>query len=291
MRNVILLHARADADLAEELVSKNRRVALICAIDRATPPGRFGPQFHIAALWTPRAAALGLETVMAESLAGRERESLVIVSQGLTAPPVLASAGLRVMLTAMTDLESVFATAAPRASAEDMDFAVSEAARTVGRRRTVAAATTAALSIGCGALLAHAASPFGLIPSTAEPAFTPMARVAHAPALEAAELSATLPAIEAVVMRADAIRASAAAVAEAPAIRARFERVKSLAVSDMLLAQMSAKASQQAETLFSAAPRAAQLAAADVAPPAWAGEAAGAQLAQADLAPELGSTF
>jgi hypothetical protein len=290
MRNVILLHARADADLAEETVSKNRCVALICAIDRSTPPGRFGPQFHMVALWTPRAAALGLESVMAEALAGRERQSLIIVSQGLALPPVLAAAGLRVMLTAMTDLDSVFATTAPRAAAEDMDFAVSEAARIGGRRRSAAAATTAAISIGYGALLAHAASPFGLVPSNAEPTFTPTARVGLAPSLEASSLS-TLPAIEAVVVRADAIRAPAAAISDSPAIRARFERVKSLAVSDMLLAQMSEKANEQSEMLFRAAPSAVQLSAAEVAPAPWTTEPLGVQFAEADLGPAVGSTF
>lgn len=259
MRNVILLHARADAALAEELVSRNPRVALVCGVDRMTPPGRFGDQFHMAALWSREAALDGLEWVMAEALAGRERGSLVIVVDGVPLPSCLAAAGLQVRVTPMTDLAALFETVSPRAQSVDD---LIEDSQPIGRRRTVATAATAALSIGCGALLAHAASPYGLIPTAATPTFTPTARLAVAEPTE--QKSEALPVIEAVDARVDAVRAAAAEVAASPIVQARFERVKSIAVSDLLLAQLAQRADVQAEAVLSSGTAAAPVAVAEV---------------------------
>lgn len=261
MRNVILLHARADAALAEEVVSRNPRLALVSGVDRATPPGRFGEQFHMAALWSREAALDGLEWVMAEALSGRERTSIILVVDGVPLPACLAGAGRQVRVTAMTDISAVFDTVAPRA--EVIEDALDVAA-IGGRRRAVATAASAALSIGCGALLAHAASPYGLIPSVATPTFTPTARTAVVdPALDTSQ---SLPVIEAVEARFEAVRASASDVAASPIVQARFERVKSIAVSDLLLAQLAQRADEQAQAVLSAPKASAPVAAADVAP-------------------------
>ena len=292
MRNVILLHARQDAGLAEEFAARNHRIALACAVDRTTSMGRFGPQFHLAVLWTRRAALDGLEWRMADTLTDRELPGFVLVLDGIPVPGCLNQIATRANVTAMTDLDAVFRVEASRPLI-DMDAELADAARASARRRTAAVATTAALSISCGALLAHAASPHGLIPISAEPTFTPTARVAHAPnpVLSSEE---SLPAIEAVVVRADQVRASAVAVAESPMIRARFERVKSLAISDMLLAQMATRAEAQAESLFRAAPKVQTLSAVDVSGPAQVlatTDDIGVKFALADFGPGLRSTF
>jgi len=292
MRNVILLHARQDAGLAEEFAARNHRIALACAVDRTMSIGRFGPQFQLAVLWTRRAALDGLEWRMADAVGDRELPSFLLVLDNVPVPGCLNDVGVRAAVTAMTDLEDVFRVA-PSRSVVDMDAELAGAARAAGRRRAAAAATTAALSIGCGALLAHAASPHGLIALTAEPTFTPTARIAHAPNPVYSSEEA-LPAIEAVVVRADQVRASAVAVSESPLIRARFERVKSLAISDMLLAQMATRAEAQAQNLFRAAPKAQSLSAADIAVPEQVLATAddiGVKFALADFAPGLGSTF
>ncbi|MBU6372012.1 MAG: hypothetical protein KJS97_04730 [Alphaproteobacteria bacterium] len=290
MRNVILLHARSDAALAEELVSRNPRVALVCGIDRSAPPGHFGEQFHMAALWSREAALDGLEWVMAEALAHREQPSIIIVVDGVPVPACLARAGQQVRVSPMTDLAALFELLSPHVSAIVEDESDEDLLAT--RRRSVATAASAAFSIGCGALLAHAASPYGLIPTAATPTFTPTARTVVAqPVVQAEE---TLPVIEAVETRFESVRAPAASVASSPSIRARFERVKSIAISDMLLAQLAQRADEQAQTLFSAPPVAvAAVAAADVSTVRLASvtDTTPVKMAQSDLATFENSTF
>lgn len=261
MRNVILLHARSNAALAEEVVARNSRVALTCGVDRVVPPGRFGDQFHMVALWSREAAMDGLEWVMADALSGRERESIVLVMDGVIVPSCLAGVGMQIRISPMTDLAALFESISPRAEVFEADL---DQARVEGRRRPVAVAATAAFSIGAGALLAHAASPHGLVPTVATPTYTPTARtVAAAPLVATDE---TLPVIEAVDARFSAVRAAAADVARSPAVYARFERVKSIAVSDLLLDQLAQRANEQSQSLFSAAPAAPVIATANVAP-------------------------
>lgn len=260
MRNVILLHARANSVLAEEVVARNPRVALTCGIDRVVPPGRFGDQFHMVALWSREAALDGLEWVMAEALSGRESESIVLVMDGVVVPSCLAGVGMQIRISPMTDLAALFESFSPSTESFEVDI---DEERVEGRRRPVAVAATAAFSIGAGALLAHAASPYGLVPTAATPTYTPTAHTAAAPVVDEAE---TLPVIEAVDTRFNAVRAAAADVAQSPAVYARFERVKSIAVSDLLLAQMAQRANEQSQSVFSAGSAAPAIATADVAP-------------------------
>jgi len=265
MRNVILVHAREDAALAEALASFNPRIALLCAIEPGLSAGRFGPQFHMAALWTRTAAAAGIEFAMADALADRERDSFVVVADASAVPACLAAAGLRLSVRPDSDVVTLFDAIAPLA-VDEGGFDEGEADR-MARRRAAGLATTAALSIGCGALLAHAASPFGLVPTVVSPAFTPTSRIAPPVALPA-DAARTTAAIETVSARVEQIRAAAAAVNEKPAVRARFQQVKELALSDQLLSQLASRAEAQSAAVFAAAPVARPVVAAVIDPAA-----------------------
>ena len=284
MRNVILLHAREDAVLAEALMAGNPRVALICAVDLSTPPGRFGPQFHLAALWSSRAASARLEWLFADLMVDRDRESILLTADDCPIPTVLRGIGRRVALPRDGEIASLFEVAAPR-DAIDVGPDPAIAAARAGRRRSIAAMTTTALSLGCGALLAHAASPHGLIPSTVEPTYTPTARiqpVAPAPAAQASVGAA----IDDITVRYELVRAAALQASDAPAVRARFETVQALSVSDAVFAKLAGAAERQAEQVFAVAPKAQPLAAASLGAftaPSWAAPDSTLRLAAVDV--------
>lgn len=243
MRKVILLHARQDAQLALNLFGDNADVALICAVDPRAETGRFGPQFHIAALWTANAEAAGLEDLYYAQLADRDAESLILCADGARVPESLQRVAVRTTVHPGGRLDQVFSGLTRATPTIDVVDPLLETER-AERRRNVAAFATAALSLGAGALLAHAASPNGLIPASFEPTYTPTSRVS-APAPTPVEEAAVTARIEAVMARVEAFRAKAAEAADAPVVRARFETVRALSVSDALLAQMAARAETQ----------------------------------------------
>lgn len=215
MRDVIILHAVEDAARAASLAAGNPRVWLIDAVSPAAPLGAFGPRFQLVALWSSGAEKAGLGPVMANLLAGREQAVYVLSIDGATPPAALRQ---NAAFVGRADRHGLAAA-----------LASTQAAADVARPRTFRAAAralpralaAAALSIGFGAVLAHATAvdraqaldtEFGLAP-VEKAAAAPAAAPTPAPAVDPIEVRA-----EGLLARARAEDASAAARARARAV-------------------------------------------------------------------------
>jgi len=224
MRDVILLHANADAALAAAIAAASPRVWISDAVSSDGAAGAFGPRFHMVALWSPAAEAEGLAHVFVRLIEGRERPSIVLAAGGAVVPAALARCAAAIERADAAGLEAAFAHES--VAAEIAARAKSASSWTIPRALPRALAA-AALSVGFGAILAHATSSdraqaldadFGIAPIEAR-------KVAI---IEAAPPAAGEDAIEAKV---NSLFEKARAETASPAARARDHAVSTFRAS------------------------------------------------------------
>lgn len=218
MRDVVILHARSDAPVAERL-GANPRVWVTDAVTANAPLGAFGQKFRLVALWSAAAEAQGLGPTYAALMSDREAQGLILKVDATPVPAYLAALVGVVGAADQAGLEAGLAAVAPAPRSA------------MGQRRRAAidfgrVLAAIAFSLGFGAVLANATqiertqpldSEFGLAPIVPEVA--PVAAAQTAPATGGDQ-------VDAVAARAEALFAKAYRSASTPAATARTRIVQ-----------------------------------------------------------------
>jgi hypothetical protein len=244
MRDFVILHAAADAAAAAALEhALGGRGAVGCVIRPGVPTGNFGPQFTLIALWSQNAYREGIAPAMERMLAGRSRASALVR---------LDNAALPVTLSALTPLQMALGRdgyvplgAALMANTHvAVDVAPRKAKIDARKAMNVAAtAATAVFSFAGSAVLAGMTPAAGnLAWASSDDAVEPNVIVETAPVRGPITLpdvtALATPDLDPILARAEKIMAQAQAVANKPAVQARFEMVQRVAASNIDLRLM-----------------------------------------------------
>lgn len=221
MRDVVILHARADAQVAERL-GANPRVWVTDAVTANAPIGAFGQKFRLVALWSAAAEAQGLGPTYAALMSGREAPGLLLKVDGTPVPPYLAAIVGVVGAADPDGFEAGLAALAPAPRAQ----ATTPRRSRIDFGRVLAAV---AFSLGFGAVLANATQIEREQPLDAEFGLAPVAPAAIPPAAPTARgIDAVTGGdeVDAVAARAEALFAKAYTSARTPAAAARSRTVQ-----------------------------------------------------------------
>lgn len=224
MRDVVILHARADAPAAERL-GAHPRVWVTDAVTANAPVGAFGQKFRLVALWSAAAEAQGLGPAYAAMLSDREAVGVLLKVDATPVPGYLAAI---VGAVGRADADGLAAALAAVAPAPRTAAASSRRSRIdLGR-----ILTAVAFSLGFGAVLANATqiererpldTEFGLAPVAPEVSPSSTTRMAEAPSRAVTggdEIDAVAARAEALFAKAYSSGRSSAAVARAHAVQA-----------------------------------------------------------------------
>lgn len=223
MRDVVILHARADAPVAERL-GAHPRVWVTDAVTANAPIGAFGQKFRLVALWSAAAEAQGLGPAYAALLSDREAVGILLKADATPVPAYLAAL---VGAVGHADADGLAAALAAVAPAPRAAAAPSRRAR-LDLGRILAAV---AFSLGFGAVLANATqierdrpldTEFGLAPVA--PELAPSASAVTAAVSGGDE-------IDAVAARAESLFAKAYMSGRSPTAVARAQTVQAFHAS------------------------------------------------------------
>lgn len=239
MRDVLILHGRADAAAAQRVAELlGDRTAFTCEVEASAPLGAFGQQFTLLAIWSDQAREDGLDASFASLFAAAPKRSVLVRVNGAQRPVSFVRLdAIEAFLTgAQADFASVDralngADMSNEARAEAQNGAAAKRAPKVRRqtRQAMSLAATVVVGIAGGALAVASDAATGAAFGNQQ--LQPISGLK--PRLEAPPVMSM--AMDTISPRVDAMFEPSRALSATPMVQARFVLVQKVAATEATL--------------------------------------------------------